>query len=470
VHLAFWQQQKQHLVSALREKVVGDREQAIYRELVQEDLPEFFQVYLRNQARKIFQEERPVRLRASSRYDFGDPDLKKDLMTLRERIIAGTVFSQEELTRVIETSIHIQFDVLVRPRQTMEEMLFRNHSERQRQDIIVIVQGFGEERPFVRELLVELRSREDDQITSEEFHRLATQVEDRIYTIKPISTFLQELTSYLQFEKKVTSIERNTVSGAMVVGMLKERRLNDLAASLESEAETKNEWPLNEIEAALEGVLLTRGLEMVEQKKETEEELLDEIVLESSAEEEQEPLSVDFKPNDLPEEFAPVNTVEEPEGDASQQPTIQEPHIDFAEEKTPTTSAPAAAPTSSDAAAASQMETQKPKPQSTILFSDDEEPLVIDRQTIEQQPPGPYPALHTLIDARSRKMIMKKIFRKNKEEYVAFVEKLERVESWKEAKALIDLELHRRGISPYSKEAVRLGDILFSRYFSRTHR
>jgi hypothetical protein len=459
VHPELWQQQKQQLASALQEKILADRERAVYRDLLAEDLPEFFQVYLRNQARKIFQEDKPIRLRASERYDFEDPDLKRQLVAVRETIIKGTVFTREELSRVIEASVSIQFDVLVRPRQTMEEMLFRNHSERECQDVVVIVQGFGEDRPFVRELLAELRSRDNDRITAEEFHRLATEVEDRIYAIKPISTFLQELTSYLEFTKKITGIERDAVSGATVTAMLKERRLDDLAAGLQHAAQSKQEWPLNEIEAALERILLTRGLEGEEKVSEVEEELPGEIDLEEAATESTLPLGFEAT-----EDFAQV--ADEDEDEVSSRAPAGQPKIKFVDE-TPVVSEESARSAEEDE---SREEPQGAKTQPTILFPPGEETLLIDRDTIEKQPPGPYPPLHSLIDARSRKMIMKKIFRKNKEEYVAFVEKLERVESWKEAKSLIDLELHRRGISPYSKEAVRLGDILFSRYFSRSRR
>jgi hypothetical protein len=110
---------------------------------------------------------------------------------------------------------------------------------------------------------------------------------------------------------------------------------------------------------------------------------------------------------------------------------------------------------------------QPPKVKEIPDFYDLERPLIINRRDIERQPPGPYPSLQSLINNKAQRLFIKKIFRKDGEKYSEFIQQLEEQDKWKDAKAIIDTELEKRRISPYSKEAVHLGDIVFSRYFSR---
>jgi hypothetical protein len=107
-----------------------------------------------------------------------------------------------------------------------------------------------------------------------------------------------------------------------------------------------------------------------------------------------------------------------------------------------------------------------PRPKLKYRYADDDdEPQMIDRAKIEAQPPGPYPSFTRLVDEKSRRDFIKKIFHKDLEAYLSFIEQIEEMQTWKEAKAFLDREFQQRKVSPYSKEAVRLSDLVFSRYF-----
>lgn len=72
-----------------------------------------------------------------------------------------------------------------------------------------------------------------------------------------------------------------------------------------------------------------------------------------------------------------------------------------------------------------------------------------------------------MIDDKSRRAFIRKIFQRDADAYLEFVDRLEPLQTWKEAKALLDAELGLRNVNPYSKEAVQLSDLLFGRYFSK---
>jgi hypothetical protein len=109
-----------------------------------------------------------------------------------------------------------------------------------------------------------------------------------------------------------------------------------------------------------------------------------------------------------------------------------------------------------------------PRPKLKYRYADDDdEPQVIERAKIEAQPPGPYPSFTRLVDEKSRREFIKKIFHKDLDAYLAFIEQIENMQTWKEAKAFLDREFQQRRVNPYSREAVRLSDMVFSRYFTK---
>jgi len=100
-----------------------------------------------------------------------------------------------------------------------------------------------------------------------------------------------------------------------------------------------------------------------------------------------------------------------------------------------------------------------------IIF-DDDSGFIVKRQKIESQPPGPYPSIFDFIDKKDWKVFVRKIFRKNEIDFKEFLYKVDSVNKWRDAKQIIDWELEKRRLDPYSKEAVRLGDIVFAKFFS----
>jgi hypothetical protein len=100
-----------------------------------------------------------------------------------------------------------------------------------------------------------------------------------------------------------------------------------------------------------------------------------------------------------------------------------------------------------------------------IIYADDWlQP--IQRQNIERQPPGPYPSIITFIDKKDLKNFVRKLFDEDESAFMSFIGKIDKLEKWREAKQVIDCELEKRLLDPYGKEAVKLGDLVFSKYFS----
>ncbi len=74
------------------------------------------------------------------------------------------------------------------------------------------------------------------------------------------------------------------------------------------------------------------------------------------------------------------------------------------------------------------------------------------------------PDLNLLFDEKTREKFIKKIFKKDFEKFNRAIEKLNSIETWKEASAFIDTIFIENEIDPYSDEAVEFTDLIYRRY------
>ena len=80
---------------------------------------------------------------------------------------------------------------------------------------------------------------------------------------------------------------------------------------------------------------------------------------------------------------------------------------------------------------------------------------------------SPLEDLNALIVGRTRRKIVKKLFKRNEQDFVTFLDALNKESSWKIASKIIDDEFYEREVNPYSKEAISLSDIIYLRFFPK---
>ena len=115
-------------------------------------------------------------------------------------------------------------------------------------------------------------------------------------------------------------------------------------------------------------------------------------------------------------------------------------------------------------------EKAKPKPMRIIRREKKEE----DTEEAEKEekvlaeslePSNAKSGLKTYIDDKTESVFVKKLFGGDKDAYNNLVDKLEEAESWRVAKILIDNELFKRDVDPFSREAIKLVDTIYTRYY-----
>lgn len=463
----YWEKEREKLVIALEERLIANRDGIPLRELLAAEIPEILKGLFRQRAHKLVREEKPLGLHTLREYELDDAELRQQLRRLRDMLAERLVFDRSELRPVLTFGVSLQFDVLAKPRSALEHLLYRHEVERERDDIVIVLRGLGEEQQYLRGLLDRIAAYPPGPVTKEAFHAACHQVELEVYGKDPVPALVQDLKQYQRYCAALlgtaASQDGFLIDNQTVLAMLFERNLAELAENLLPEFTKKEAWEITEIEslvarhlengtatlplAAREGAALV-SVDMTKVLEEAASEIESQLVQAAVSDLQHAPPTTTAP--------APAGIVIREKADwypAGTEPITVSQAVAPAEVTAPVPQQPEAA---AEAAPANKLK---------IRF-DTEEPLV-HRAKIEQQPAGPFPSLYQLIDDKNRKAFIRKIFQRDADAYLEFIDRLEPLQTWKEAKALLDAELGLRNVNPYSKEAVQLSDVLFGRYFSK---
>lgn len=431
------QDERKRLASALEERIIDGKQRVAFAEVKALDVPEALLNSLQKQAKSIFKSEKPVRIIQSDRFDFSDEKLKDELTRLRDILLDQVFFVPAEIKKAVNLSLTLHFDLAISPFRTAAAILFQNTDQKKCRDSIEILNSIGERLPPIKALSDRLLVYEQESIDREDFNKLADAIKAEVYAENPVSSMLFDIDYLKKFYDAVFDSEETTFSADVIHSMLIERGMSDFDKGFKEQKNQKKYWNLDEIQHFLERFLLVGQLQ--------HDDSFSSHFYYSDTSDEEAPTKkrareIEVEP--VPEAAA--------DGDREQQPETAERQSNVkAEEDT-----------------SEELESAGRSFRSRDAFHP-EDTDVIDRKKIEYQPPGPYPSLESIIDNKSRNLFIKKIFKKDKLAYIEFIDHVEQKESWKEAKNILDKELKARNISPFCREAVKLSDLIFARYFTK---
>lgn len=448
----YWDVERDRLVTAMIQQLADGKEAISLRALLSSHLPEVLKVVLRNHAKNVVRKEKPFVLQSQRQYELDDPDIRRQLRLLRDMFCERMIFDFNELKPVLSFGVRLQFDLIVRPRRFLEKLFYQHATARERSDLNIILIGFEDQRPFVAALQENVSSHPDSSVTKEAFSALCRQIERQVYRHNSAAPLLLDFHAYQNYRRALLGEEAAEAPFAnqMILALLYERNLTELAESLLPEFTRQEFWTMDEIEKLVRRhwqrdewaarrdttgeLALSPDIDFGDFLDQAAEEMESQLVRTTA----RELISAETKTEALPGAETPP-----PENPA---------RAEAKEQKNPGGAPPAAV---------AQQAPRKP-----LIRFDEEEPIIY-RSKLEQQPPGPHPSLIKLIDEKNRKLFVRKIFDRDADAYAEFIQRLEAVPTWKEAKSLLDQELNRRKISPYAKEVIRLSDLIFGRYFSK---
>jgi hypothetical protein len=507
-----WEQEKEKLALALTERILRGRESVAFSKI--KKAPIFFErgigkvgeivlVLLRVQARQIIRQEKPLVLQSKRRFELEDDGIRGQLRRLRDLLAERLVFDKNEVQAAIAFAVRVQFDLLTKPRLALEQLIYSRSPARRKADIVVILEGLEETHQLVAPIKNRLAESSGGPVTKEEFAALCRRAESEVYGEHPVPAMLADLQAYQQFCAGLGPSSAARIDRQTVLRMLRERGLHALAENALPELAQQQWWAASEIAPVLERALAPPNLPMAPPEPAsvppvTEFELR--RVLQEAAMQ-MESLLVDTARKDQDgqhqqtgEAQISLNLESENRAVIAETP-ISANGKDEKDAAAPIQSAGATQTTVQSESAIGPERVLEPEiplpaevefqevdlqaileveeatipalPQIIDAETDAEGRLIVTRASLEAQPPGPYPSITRLIDGKSRLAFIKKIFHKDLDAYLGFIENLEATQTWKEAKVLLDGTFKQRKVNPYSKEAVQLSDVVFSRYFTR---
>ena len=255
-----WAEEKSRLYDVFFDRIVAEQTQLCYRDLMARNLPEFCESALKNRARQIFSEHNVLKMHSSARFDLDKPAVRRAFQKLVDEIIHCTVFSARELGEILNDAVALQFDVIVRPRTKLPELLFQSSDICSKQDAAVVLAGFGQHRPFVKALIAEIDYWPTARLKKDDLEELATEVENQIYRDEPITAISRDVKMLLDFESIICEAKTIEIRSEIFYGMLDERNLQSYRDGLLADY-TQASWRRSEIESALERFLLMGTLQ-----------------------------------------------------------------------------------------------------------------------------------------------------------------------------------------------------------------
>jgi hypothetical protein len=502
-----WEQEKAKLCLALTERLLRGRDTIAFPELMASpllhherlaSLGEIALAVLRRDARDIIRQEKPLVLQSKRRFELDDAEIRAPLRELRDLLAERMVFDRNELHAALSFALRLQFDLITKPAATLARLIYQQAVTRNKDDVSVILQGLDEHHSFVIHLQKLLREHLEHSITKEAFVAFCREVEKEIYGRRGVSLLVADLQSYQNFCAIIGPSSYHRLEALTVLGMLHERSMEELAERAMPDLVQQAWWSIPEIEHLLEdrmsvmespppqestqsaiapeiefGRLLqesantTESIDIHQTDRQEQAEIAAEIKEQPRPQEDAQ-IDLDLTPAEMPGDLAVAEMEVPSNGKETAMESATLARETDIEEEPPVLPAASAL---SDIAVEPSLEIDAapfpPRPKIRYQYADDDEPQMIDRAKIEAQPPGPYPSFTRLVDEKSRRDFIKKIFHKDLEAYLAFIERLETIQTWKEAKAFLDHEFQQRRVNPYSREAVRLSDMVFSRYFAK---
>ncbi len=435
---ATWENEKRLLATTVRDRLIGNRTTIQYKELLNNKIPTFLKNYLQNSVQKYIHTEEPFQFNNSKRFDFENTKIIELKNSLIKAFEEATIFSKEELTEIINRTVSLQFNLLAKPSTTLLKIFFKNKSERIQTEIIQILEGLDDRRVLIKVLIKNIKEFDQYHIVEEDFKKIFSKTFEEVYQDDFIKSFMSDVIAVADFLDMIYGYENKQIDMNLLQLLLKERNLTQYIRAFYGYSEPK-------IDHTKIALLLRKYLT---DKEHVDSDLDDDEIKKFMM----VPCSDDHRDyfaeqssklyeNEIDRSFDQV-------GQANRATSI----IDETKYQKPL----------------GVSDTDKKFPKVTNVWKDPMD-MVIDRSLIEKQPDGPLYSLKRLVDEKDRKFFEKKIFNNDIRSYNEFIGKLDGIDNWKEAKRIIDNELFIRSIEPFSKEALRLGDVVFNRYFPKSH-
>jgi hypothetical protein len=339
----------------------------------------------------------------------------------------------------------------VKPVRTMSRLLYEKKDRIAVFDLEKRLDPFSKVLPYSENVIKECRRLGYTELEKDEYPRLAGDVVQKMAGKEPVKLILHDFSVLTDFLSETKGEEIGRVGGDVLREFLEDRFMASFRKAVEVEVKLgKEDFDASDLEMTMK-----RYLELRDAFGPAPAET---VRVESA------PASAGRKPaaQPVPEPEPEPPAVEEPEKleeawDLDSVLGEETPLLAVEPEKELT----AKAAKKPMRIIRREQQEEEPEEAGSEPLESIEAELITDR-------PEPNPrriAFKSLIDEKTEKVFVKKLFNGDGDAYGKLMQKLEDAESWRVAKILIDNELFKRDVDPFSREAIKLVDLIYSRYY-----
>ncbi len=426
-------------IKRIEQKVITDEKMTVIplAYLMTLDIPDSIKHFF-DQEVELWLREEEEKFTSNERFDYDMPEVRMLIDQIFDRLKQNANFSRSKFHQLLERAVKLEMNYLIEPHRTLTQFLFKDSNHISTMEVYDTLKYFFRYEYYKNAISDYFNLKYLREISQDQFVDLINQIDEKAFAENRLETTLKTVKTIMDFLSEVLEKEVNTLKVSMLYAAFRDRNLDEYTQLIKRvmDETDKKELRFEEIEKMLRDGIIPGieetvkepteiiGFDKIENIEESKPEVaLEDIELTESAIAEEE--EVEEAEEEYEEEF---------EEEAEEEAEIP------VEEEAPEEEAQVSAKVADDLA---------------------------DHVARQISSDSPLQDLHEMIKGRVRRKAIKKLFKKNEAEFVAFIDSLNKLGTWKEASRVIDDEFYERGINPYSKEAIALSDIIYLRFFPK---
>ena len=444
-----WENETVVLVTSLKKRILGGRDSVRVGKILDDKaIPVFIKGLFNKRVEHFLTTESPFSVKTTQHFHISESDVKKLESRFLEILRENASFNEKEVENVLHDALVIRLDYLVKPVDTMRRLIFENGDIVETKEVEEKTASFEKLLPYADNLLNECKKRVKETLDVGTYAGIVSDITQNVFEKNPIKAVMDDFSVLTEFLSETKGEEITRIEGSAIQEFLIDRNLLGFKRALDVEIKLgKEDFEALDLEMTmLRYVELKNEFSNKTDKKEKMTDVEDVVKTEDKIVE---------QPNEVEKNNESETSVAE---DVWQLDDV----LDVEEYGVKETKIEEILKLSS--------EKQIQKPMKIIRREkkdkrEETEETAADRRQEKGADEKKPKSISNSVDEKTEKAFVKKLFGGDVDSYKQLMNKLIEAESWRVAKILIDNELFKRDVDPFSREAIKLVDIVYSRYY-----
>ena len=420
--------------------------------LMTRNIPESVKHFF-DQEVELWIREEEEKFTSNERFDYDMPEVRMHIDNIFDLLKQSANFHITKFNQLLERAVKLEMNFLIEPQRTLTQFLFKDSPIVSTMEVYDTLKYFFRYKYYKDAISDYFNTKYLREISQDQFKDLMEQIDAKIYKENKLETTLKTLKTICGFINESQEEKTDILTVIVLEHVFTDHKLDDYT-ELVQQLKTKGEIEISLTD--LEQILNEGNLEVVDKaeldssKREATQIMLENLEDIEASKPEVEVSEIEIKESEIELE----ESVEEED--------LEDEYEEEEEEETKVIESEPVIEQSPEPVLKEEPVTEK-SPQQDGRVADDLANFVAKQIKSDQ----PMEDINKIVIGRNRKKIVKKLFKKNENEFNSFMDILNSQDNWKEASVIIDEEFYQRGINPYSKEAIMFSDLVYTRFFPK---